>query len=142
VRVGVAETAMGMARQSGQGAGRPRRPASSGGGWRAMLLVAVPFLLAGVAGLLQDEPVVAVPLLLVGAALVGWERLHAVAQGRGEVASEQAVDNQPQQEPVKAAKEKYHVLLSYSHQDGDWVEALAGRLEDEYGFRIWLDRWV
>jgi hypothetical protein len=38
--------------------------------------------------------------------------------------------------------EKYHIFLSHSHQDGDWVEALAGRLEDEYGFRVWLDRWV
>jgi hypothetical protein len=39
-------------------------------------------------------------------------------------------------------KDKYHVFLSYSHQYGDWVEALSRRLEDEYGFRVWLDRWV
>lgn len=39
-------------------------------------------------------------------------------------------------------KEGYHVFLSHSHQYGDWVEALAGRLEDEHGFRVWLDRWV
>ncbi len=37
---------------------------------------------------------------------------------------------------------KYHVFLSHSHQYGDWVEALAARLEDEHRFRVWLDRWV
>ena len=37
---------------------------------------------------------------------------------------------------------KYQVFLSHSHQYGAWVEALAKRLEDEHGFRVWLDRWV
>jgi hypothetical protein len=41
-----------------------------------------------------------------------------------------------------AIKELYHSFLSHSHQYSDWVEALARRLEDEYQFRIWLDRWV
>jgi TIR domain len=44
--------------------------------------------------------------------------------------------------PQMSLKERYHVFLSHSHQYGDWVEALGRRLEDEYGFRIWLDRWV
>jgi len=40
------------------------------------------------------------------------------------------------------SEEKYHVFLSHPHQYGDWVETLAGRLEDKHGFRVWLDRWV
>jgi TIR domain len=39
-------------------------------------------------------------------------------------------------------EEKFHVFLSHPHPYGDWVEALAVRLEDEHGFRVWLDRWV
>jgi TIR domain len=31
--------------------------------------------------------------------------------------------------------------LSHSHEDAEWVEALARRLEDEQGFQVWLDRW-
>jgi hypothetical protein len=37
---------------------------------------------------------------------------------------------------------KFHVFLSHPHQYAAWVEALARRLEDEYGFRVWLDRWM
>src|ERR671912_600858 len=33
-------------------------------------------------------------------------------------------------------------FLSHSHDDAAWVEALARRLEDECGFKVWLDRWV
>jgi len=44
--------------------------------------------------------------------------------------------------PGMTADSKYHVFLSHPHQYGDWAEALAGRLEDEHGFRVWLDRWV
>jgi hypothetical protein len=36
----------------------------------------------------------------------------------------------------------YDAFLSYSHDEATWVEDLAGRLQDECGFRIWLDRWV
>ncbi len=36
---------------------------------------------------------------------------------------------------------KSDAFLSHSHEDAEWVEALAGRLADECGFRIWLDRW-
>lgn len=41
-----------------------------------------------------------------------------------------------------APEQKYDVFLSHPHQYGDWIEALAARLEDEHGFRVWLDRWV
>jgi hypothetical protein len=43
---------------------------------------------------------------------------------------------------LMASEQKYHVFLSYPHQYGVWVETLAKRLEDEHGFRVWLDRWV
>lgn len=33
-------------------------------------------------------------------------------------------------------------FLSHSHDDAAWVEALAIRLEDEFGFKVWLDKWV
>jgi len=33
-------------------------------------------------------------------------------------------------------------FLSHSHADAAWVEALARRLEDERGFKVWLDKWV
>ena len=35
----------------------------------------------------------------------------------------------------------FDVFLSYSHHYAEWVEALARRLEDDRGFRVWLDRW-
>src|SRR5688500_15590793 len=33
-------------------------------------------------------------------------------------------------------------FLSHSHADAAWVEALARRLEDTRGLKVWLDRWV
>jgi hypothetical protein len=39
-------------------------------------------------------------------------------------------------------KPPYDVFLSHSHSDSQWVESLAERLEDERGFKVWLDRWV
>jgi hypothetical protein len=38
--------------------------------------------------------------------------------------------------------EQFDVFLSYSHLDAKWVEDLAVRLEDEGGFRVWLDKWI
>jgi TIR domain len=35
----------------------------------------------------------------------------------------------------------YDVFLSHSREDAEWVGRLAARLEDEHGFRAWLDRW-
>jgi hypothetical protein len=35
-----------------------------------------------------------------------------------------------------------NTFLSHSHNDAAWVEALARRLEDECGFKVWLDKWV
>jgi TIR domain len=36
----------------------------------------------------------------------------------------------------------FDVFLSHSHIDAEWVEKLAERLENEAGFRVWLDKWV
>ncbi len=36
---------------------------------------------------------------------------------------------------------RFDVFLSYSHHYAEWVETLARRLEDDRGFRVWLDRW-
>ena len=36
----------------------------------------------------------------------------------------------------------YDAFLSHSHQDAEIVEALAKRLEDDAGLRVWLDKWV
>ena len=58
----------------------------------AVLLVAVPFLAGGVAGLLQTRPLVAVPLLLVGAAVVS---AGALAQARERTATTQALGHTP-----------------------------------------------
>jgi hypothetical protein len=33
-------------------------------------------------------------------------------------------------------------FLSHSHENAVWVEALACRLEDEFGIKVWLDKWV
>lgn len=33
-------------------------------------------------------------------------------------------------------------FLSHSHDDAPWVEVLARRLEDEFGHKVWLDKWV
>jgi len=35
-----------------------------------------------------------------------------------------------------------YTFFSHSHDDAPWVEALAYRLEDECGFKVWLDKWV
>jgi hypothetical protein len=40
------------------------------------------------------------------------------------------------------AGQHYDVFLSHAHEDREWVEELARRLEDEQGFRVWLDRWI
>ena len=37
---------------------------------------------------------------------------------------------------------QYDVFLSHAHDDRDWVEAIAKRLEDERSIRVWLDRWM
>lgn len=36
----------------------------------------------------------------------------------------------------------FDVFLSYAHQDAEWIEHLAQRLEDEAGFHVWLDKWM
>lgn len=36
----------------------------------------------------------------------------------------------------------FDVFLSHSHLDAIMVEALAKQLEDEFKFRVWLDKWV
>jgi len=36
----------------------------------------------------------------------------------------------------------FDAFLSHSHEDAEWVEALAKRLEDECEFKIWLDKWT
>lgn len=41
-----------------------------------------------------------------------------------------------------APTENFHAFLSHSHNDAEWVEELAGRLEDKENFRVWLDRWT
>ena len=38
--------------------------------------------------------------------------------------------------------EHFDVFLSHFHEDTEWVEHLAERLEDEHGFQVWLDKWV
>lgn len=38
-------------------------------------------------------------------------------------------------------EEEFDAFLSHSHDDAEWVEQLAQRLEDECRFRVWLDRW-
>jgi len=47
-------------------------------------------------------------------------------------------------EAKKGAESKqFDVFLSHSHMDAEWVEKnLAVRLVDEYGFRVWLDKWM
>ena len=37
---------------------------------------------------------------------------------------------------------QFDIFLSHSHVDAHAVEALGARLEDEGGFRVWLDKWV
>ncbi len=38
--------------------------------------------------------------------------------------------------------ESFDVFLSHSHADAEIVESIATKLEDEAGFRVWLDKWV
>ena len=37
---------------------------------------------------------------------------------------------------------KLDAFLSHAHADAAWVEDMAGRLGDECGFNVWLDKWV
>lgn len=39
-------------------------------------------------------------------------------------------------------EEIFDVFLSHSHSDSIMVEALAKQLEDDFNFRVWLDKWV
>lgn len=39
-------------------------------------------------------------------------------------------------------EEIFDVFLSYSHYDAMMVEILAKKLEDEFKFRVWLDKWI
>lgn len=36
----------------------------------------------------------------------------------------------------------FDIFLSHSHHDAKMVEVLARKLEDDAGFRVWLDKWV
>ena len=36
----------------------------------------------------------------------------------------------------------FDVFLSHSHNDSEAVEIIAQKLEDEAGFRVWLDKWI
>ena len=36
----------------------------------------------------------------------------------------------------------WDVFLSHSHQDAESVEYVAGRLEDDGKFKVWLDKWI
>ena len=36
----------------------------------------------------------------------------------------------------------YDTFLSHSHEDAEWVEGIAKRLVDDYGFHVWIDKWV
>lgn len=38
--------------------------------------------------------------------------------------------------------ETFDVFLSHAHTEAEAVESIAVRLEDEFGLRIWLDRWI
>jgi hypothetical protein len=37
---------------------------------------------------------------------------------------------------------QYDAFLGHSHDDVEFVEALARKLEDEAGLTVWLDRWA
>ncbi len=43
---------------------------------------------------------------------------------------------------MQADEQTFDAFLSHSHDDSAWVEQIAGRLEDECGFRVWLDKWI
>jgi hypothetical protein len=36
----------------------------------------------------------------------------------------------------------FDVFLSHSHDDAEWVQKLARRLEDDHAMKVWLDSWV
>ena len=36
----------------------------------------------------------------------------------------------------------FDVFLSHAREEGAWVERLAGSLEDQHRFKVWLDRWA
>ena len=36
----------------------------------------------------------------------------------------------------------YNVFLSHSHRDADSVGTIARILEDNYNFKVWLDKWI
>lgn len=38
--------------------------------------------------------------------------------------------------------ETFDVFLSYAHTEAEAVESIAVKLEDKYGLRVWLDRWI
>lgn len=40
------------------------------------------------------------------------------------------------------AQKKFDVFLSHSSRDADWVQELGGRLQDEKGLKVWLDKWT
>jgi hypothetical protein len=42
---------------------------------------------------------------------------------------------------TEACGREFNAFLSHSHDDAEWVQRLAVRLEDQCGFRVWLDRW-
>lgn len=39
-------------------------------------------------------------------------------------------------------EKKFDVFLSHSHEDAEWVEELAKRLEDNAELHVWLDKWI
>jgi hypothetical protein len=41
----------------------------------------------------------------------------------------------------QSRRREFNAFLSHSHNDAEWVQQIARRLEDECGFRVWLDRW-
>lgn len=43
---------------------------------------------------------------------------------------------------MTSSESSFDAFLSHSHNDAEWVERLAKRLEDNCGFRIWLDKWI
>jgi hypothetical protein len=43
---------------------------------------------------------------------------------------------------MQKQEEIYDIFLSYSHSDAEVVEVLAKKLEDNAGFKVWLDKWI
>lgn len=42
---------------------------------------------------------------------------------------------------ILPSEKEFDAFLSHSHDDAEWVQQIAQRLEDECGFHVWLDRW-